>query len=55
MTIVIAPFARHDLTQARRAHIKRFAARTSAISASGWLTMVANMMPLMMSDQAVSQ
>ena len=54
MTIVIA-LSQHDMTQERRAHIKRFAARTSAISESGWLTMVANMMPLMMSDQAVFQ
>ena len=31
------------------------AARTSANSASGWLTMVATMMPLMISDHAVFQ
>jgi hypothetical protein len=38
-----------------KVHISRFAARTSANSASGWLTMVATMMPLMISDQAVFQ
>ena len=42
---------------ARRAipHFSNLAAFTSANSASGCATMVANMMPLMMTDQAVSQ
>jgi hypothetical protein len=38
-----------------RVYFTRLAAWTSTNSESGWVTMVVNMMPLMMSDQAVSQ
>jgi len=39
----------------RDVHTYRLSACTSTNSESGWLTMVANMMPLMISDQAVFQ